>query len=43
MSFQAEEKRIELRKHPYFRLDVVIASGKNLIAMDRGGTFTLKF
>ena len=27
-----------MRKHPYFKLDIVIASGKHLIAMDRGGT-----
>ncbi len=29
---------MELRKYPFFRLDVVIGSGKGLIAMDRGGT-----
>lgn len=35
---QEAERKMEFRKHPYFKLDVVIASGKQLIAMDRGGT-----
>lgn len=35
--WQAEEKKKLLRKHPFFRLTAVIASGKDLLAMDRGG------
>ena len=27
-----------LRKYPFFRLTVVVGSGRDLIAMDRGGT-----
>jgi len=33
----AEEKKRMLRMYPYFRLEVHLLQGKNLIAMDRGG------
>ena len=41
-SFQilkAEEKKKMLRKYPFFKLEVVVGSGRDLIAMDRGGKF----
>ena len=34
---QADEKKKLLRKFPYFKITVVVGSGKDLIAMDRGG------
>ncbi|TRY67420.1 hypothetical protein TCAL_09079 [Tigriopus californicus] len=33
-----EERKIELRKHPFFKIHTHVNSGKGLIAMDRGGT-----
>ena len=36
---QADEKKKLLRKFPYFKLTIVIGSGRDLIAMDRGGQF----
>ena len=36
--FQAEEKEDILSKSPYFRVEVSILCGRELIAMDRGGT-----
>ena len=39
---KAEEKKKMLRKYPFFKLEVVVGSGRDLIAMDRGGkTFLL--
>ena len=35
---QAEEKEEILSKSPYFRVEVSILCGRELIAMDRGGT-----
>ena len=35
---QAEEKEDILSKSPYFRVEVSILCGRELIAMDRGGT-----
>ncbi len=35
--FQMEEKKVELRKHPFFRIEASVGSGKGLLAMDRGG------
>ena len=32
---------MELRKHPFFRLDCDVKGGKGLIAMDRGGEHSL--
>lgn len=32
-----EERKIELRKHPFFKIHSHVNSGKGLIAMDRGG------
>ena len=34
---KAEEKKKMLRKYPFFKLEVVVGSGRDLIAMDRGG------
>lgn len=34
---KAEEKKKMLRKYPFFKLEVVAGSGRDLIAMDRGG------
>ena len=28
-----------LRKYPFFKLEVIVGSGRDLIAMDRGGKF----
>ena len=36
---KAEEKKKMLRKYPFFKLEVVVGSGRDLIAMDRGGKF----
>ena len=36
---QAEEKKKMLRKYPFFKLEVIVGSGRDLIAMDRGGKF----
>ena len=38
---QAEEKKKMLRKYPFFKLEVIVGSGRDLIAMDRGGKFVL--
>ena len=38
MFFQPEERKAELRKHPFFQLHCEVRNGKGLIAMDRGGT-----
>ena len=38
---QAEEKKKMLRKYPFFKLEVIVGSGRDLIAMDRGGEFVL--
>ena len=35
---QPEERKMELRKHPFFKLHFEVRNGKGLIAMDRGGT-----
>ena len=39
---KAEEKKKMLRKYPFFKLEVVVGSGRDLIAMDRGGKFYLQ-
>jgi len=33
-----EDKQLILTKSPYFRIELAILSGQNLVAMDRGGT-----
>ena len=37
ISLQPEERKMELRKHPFFKQHVEVRSGTGLIAMDRGG------
>ncbi len=34
---QVEEKKKLLRKYPYFKLQINLLNGKDLLAMDRGG------
>ena len=38
---QAEEKKKMLRMYPYFRLEIHLLQGNNLLAMDRGGKIYL--
>jgi hypothetical protein len=39
---QPDEKKKMLRKFPYFKLEVMVYGGKELLAMDRGGKKTQK-